>query len=85
MQQPTLMLLPGLNCDAAVWAPQVAALKDQANCIVPAWGLRDSLTAMAEQVLAEAPTERFCVAGHSMGGRWKCCAWRRSASSAWRC
>jgi len=63
------MLLPGLNCDAAVWAPQVAALKDQANCIVPAWGLRDSLTAMAEQVLAEAPTERFCVAGHSMGGR----------------
>lgn len=65
----TLMLLPGLNCDAAVWAPQVAALKDQANCIIPAWGLRDSLTAMAEQVLAEAPTERFSVAGHSMGGR----------------
>lgn len=65
----TLMLLPGLNCDAAVWAPQVAALKDQVNCVVPAWGLRDSLTAMAEQVLAEAPTERFAVAGHSMGGR----------------
>lgn len=65
----TLMLLPGLNCDAAVWAPQVAALKGQANCVIPAWGLRDSLTAMAEQVLAEAPTERFSVAGHSMGGR----------------
>jgi len=65
----TLMLLPGLNCDAAVWAPQVAALKDQARCVIPAWGLRDSLTAMAEQVLAEAPTERFSVAGHSMGGR----------------
>jgi len=63
------MLLPGLNCDAAVWAPQVAALKDQASCVVPAWGLRDSLTAMAEQVLAEAPSERFSVAGHSMGGR----------------
>jgi pimeloyl-ACP methyl ester carboxylesterase len=66
---PTLMLLPGLNCDAAVWAPQVAALKSQANCVVPAWGLRDSLTAMAEQALAEAPTERFALAGHSMGGR----------------
>ncbi len=65
----TLMLLPGLNCDAAVWAPQVAALEDQAHCVVPAWGLRDSLIAMAEQVLAEAPTERFAVAGHSMGGR----------------
>ncbi|MFN8992695.1 MAG: alpha/beta fold hydrolase, partial [Pseudomonadota bacterium] len=57
------------NCDAAVWAPQVAALQGQARCVVPAWGLRDSLTAMAEQVLAEAPTERFAVAGHSMGGR----------------
>jgi pimeloyl-ACP methyl ester carboxylesterase len=65
--QPTLMLLPGLVCDAAVWAPQVAALP--AQCVVPAWGLRDSLTAMAEQVLAEAPTERFSMAGHSMGGR----------------
>lgn len=65
----TLMLLPGLNCDAAVWAPQVAALQGQARCVVPAWGLRDSLTAMAQQVLAEAPTERFSVAGHSMGGR----------------
>lgn len=63
------MLLPGLNCDAATWAPQVAALKDQANCIIPAWGLRDSLTAMAQQVLEEAPTEHFCMAGHSMGGR----------------
>jgi pimeloyl-ACP methyl ester carboxylesterase len=66
---PTLMLLPGLNCDAAVWAPQVAALQGQANCVTPAWGLRDSLTTMAQQVLDEAPTERFCVAGHSMGGR----------------
>lgn len=65
--QPTLMLLPGLVCDAAVWAPQAASLP--ARCVVPAWGLRDSLTAMAEQVLAEAPTERFQIAGHSMGGR----------------
>lgn len=63
------MLLPGLNCDAAVWAPQVSVLQGQARCVVPAWGLRDSLTAMAQQVLDEAPTERFSVAGHSMGGR----------------
>ncbi len=65
----TLMLLPGLMCDAAVWAPQVAALQGQARCVIPAWGLRDSLTAMAQQVLDEAPTERFSLAGHSMGGR----------------
>ncbi len=65
----TLMLLPGLNCDAAAWAPQIAVLKGQADCRVPAWGLRDTLTAMAQQVLDEAPTERFSMAGHSMGGR----------------
>ncbi len=65
----TLMLLPGLMCDAAVWAPQVAALQGKANCHIPAWGLRDSLTTMAQQVLDEAPTERFSLAGHSMGGR----------------
>jgi pimeloyl-ACP methyl ester carboxylesterase len=65
----TLMLLPGLMCDAAVWAPQCVALQSQAECVVPAWGLRDSLTTMAQQVLVEAPTECFSLAGHSMGGR----------------
>jgi pimeloyl-ACP methyl ester carboxylesterase len=65
----TLMLLPGLMCDADVWAPQVKALSGHARCMVPAWGLADSLTAMAAQVLREAPAERFALAGHSMGGR----------------
>jgi pimeloyl-ACP methyl ester carboxylesterase len=65
----TLMLLPGLMCDADVWAPQVQALAGRARCVVPAWGLAVSLTAMAAQVLREAPTARFALAGHSMGGR----------------
>lgn len=72
----TLMLLPGLTCDAEVWAPQAQALTDVADVRVPAWGLRDTLTAMAEQVLAEAPSERFAVAGHSMGGRVALEVWR---------
>jgi pimeloyl-ACP methyl ester carboxylesterase len=63
------MLLPGLMCDAAVWAPQVQALSGKVNCQVSAWGLTDSLTAMAQQVLRESPTEKFSLAGHSMGGR----------------
>jgi pimeloyl-ACP methyl ester carboxylesterase len=69
--RPTLMLLPGLMCDAAVWAPQVKALKAQlqAHCVVPEWGLRDSLADMAQQVLDLAPTAHFNLAGHSMGGR----------------
>ncbi len=65
----TLMLLPGLNCDAAVWDPQVQVLCKHTNCVVPAWGVRDTLTSMAQQVLDEAPTESFSMAGHSMGGR----------------
>jgi pimeloyl-ACP methyl ester carboxylesterase len=65
----TLMLLPGLMCDAAVWAPQVRALSPHAVCVVPAWGATDSLTTMAQQVLDSAPTSTFALAGHSMGGR----------------
>jgi pimeloyl-ACP methyl ester carboxylesterase len=64
-----LMLLPGLMCDADVWAPQAEALSDQIRCVVPDWGLSNSLTAMAGQVLQEAPEHRFALAGHSMGGR----------------
>ncbi len=64
-----LILLPGLLCDAAVWAPQVAALGARVACHVPHYGELDSLGAMAEHVLATAPAERFALAGHSMGGR----------------
>lgn len=64
----TLILLPGLMCDAAVWSAQITALP-AARCVVPAWRLTDSLTVMAEQVLREAPTETFALAGHSMGAR----------------
>lgn len=66
--QSTLVLLPGLLCDAAVWQAQVAALPSLA-CIVPDYGLRDSIHAMARQVLIEVEAPRFALAGHSMGGR----------------
>lgn len=66
---PTLLLLPGLMCDAAVWAPQISVLSGHARCVVPDWGPLDSITAMAEHVLATAPTRTFALAGHSMGGR----------------
>jgi pimeloyl-ACP methyl ester carboxylesterase len=67
--KPVLMLLPGLMCDAAVWAPQVAHLSAHAQCVVVDYGLRDSLEAMARQVLASTDAPRFALAGHSMGGR----------------
>ncbi len=67
--KPILMLCPGLICDAAVWMPQVQALSATFDCVVVDYGLLDSLADMARQVLATAPTARFALAGHSMGGR----------------
>jgi pimeloyl-ACP methyl ester carboxylesterase len=63
-----LILLPGLMCDGAAWARQIAALSDIAECTVMDWGALDSLTRMADQVLRSSPP-RFALAGHSMGGR----------------
>jgi pimeloyl-ACP methyl ester carboxylesterase len=59
-----LLLLPGLMCDAAFWQP----LSDTMPCQVVDYGDANSVTAMAEVVLATAPIN-FAVAGHSMGGR----------------
>lgn len=65
----SLLLLPGLMCDAAVWADQCIALAGLAEPIVVAPGLLDSIGAMAGQALEQAPPGPFAVAGHSMGGR----------------
>ena len=69
MTPPILILLPGLMCDAAVWAPQTEFLRGRVQCVVPHYGGLDSLAGMARQVLAQAPAGRFSLAGHSMGGR----------------
>lgn len=61
-----LFLLPGLLCDEYVWRPQIAGLS--VPCRVADFRGFDSLTAMAQSVLDQAP-QRFAVAGHSMGGR----------------
>lgn len=63
-----LLLLPGLMCDARIWAPQLAALADFDPVAVPGYAGARSLEAMAEQSLAVAPPI-FSLAGHSMGGR----------------
>jgi pimeloyl-ACP methyl ester carboxylesterase len=68
-RRETLVLLPGLLCDEAVWADQVEALSDVADCIVVDHGDCDSIEAMAEAVLSMALPATFALAGHSMGGR----------------
>lgn len=64
----SLLLVPGLLCDAALWASQTAALADIAAVHVANHGEADSLGALAEAIIAHAPP-RFALVGHSMGGR----------------
>jgi pimeloyl-ACP methyl ester carboxylesterase len=63
-----VVFVPGLLCDEAVWKPQLKALKGLARTQVADHGELDSLSGMAEAILAKAPPT-FAVVGHSMGGR----------------
>lgn len=63
-----IVLLPGLLCDASVWAAQVAALRPHAEVVVADLSAHDSLEAMARAALALRDGPLVAV-GHSMGGR----------------
>ncbi len=67
MAKSPLVLLPGLLCDRALWAPQIEALADVAEVSVADLTQADSMADMAAAVLAAAPA-RFALAGLSMGG-----------------
>ena len=64
----TLVLVPGLLCDDWLWSFQVEALADIADVRVANHGEVDTLGALAESIISQAPP-RFAIAGHSMGGR----------------
>ncbi len=69
MRDPeSLVLVPGLVCDARVWRDQAAALSPQRDVHLADHGVLDDLGRMAERILDAAPP-RFALAGHSMGGR----------------
>jgi pimeloyl-ACP methyl ester carboxylesterase len=61
-----LLFLPGLICDARIYAPQLAAFPD--SRAIDGYGQVDTLEAMARVALDQAP-ESFDLFGHSMGGR----------------
>lgn len=63
----SLILLPGLLCDAALWRHQATYLSDLTEPAVMDLTRDNRIEAMAARVLAEAP-ERFALAGLSMGG-----------------
>jgi pimeloyl-ACP methyl ester carboxylesterase len=66
IQLAMLLFLPGLACDARIYAPQLAAFPD--SRAIDGYGTADTLAAMARIVLDQAP-DSFDLLGHSMGGR----------------
>jgi pimeloyl-ACP methyl ester carboxylesterase len=63
----TLVLIPGLLNDERLYGPQIEALSADRAIIVADQTRDDTISAMAERLLREAP-ERFALAGLSMGG-----------------
>jgi len=68
MSQTPLLLVPGLMCDHASWAPMLPFLDAHIAHTTIDHGDADSLVVMAKRILESAPAE-FDLAGHSMGGR----------------
>ena len=62
-----LVLVPGMMCDARVFAPQINDLSRVLGVQVAALGAAESIREMAGRVLDQAP-QRFALAGLSMGG-----------------
>ena len=62
-----LVLLPGMMCDARLFAAQFAAFSGTRTVISAAIGGHQTMGALAKDVLATLP-HRFALAGLSMGG-----------------
>jgi pimeloyl-ACP methyl ester carboxylesterase len=73
MTRTPLLLVPGLLCSPRLFAPQVAALHDVAEIVVPDWrtappSIFDSWDSTARWVLDRMPADTFALAGLSLGG-----------------
>ena len=62
-----LLLVPGVLCDASLWAHQTRHLTDIAEMTIVDTVRDDSLGAIVERALESAPP-KFALAGLSMGG-----------------
>ena len=62
-----LILLPGMMCDARLFAAQIAVLQDSIRISVPLPVSAPNMAQLAAEVLADAP-DCFALGGVSMGG-----------------
>ena len=67
MNKPTLILLPGMPLDAALWEHQTRHLGEVAEVRVVETSGHDTLSGIARAVIEAAPG-RFLLAGLSLGG-----------------
>lgn len=67
MPTSTILFVAGLNCTAELFAPQIAALSPDFECRVADHTRGDTIAAIADAVLGEAP-DRFALCGLSLGG-----------------
>lgn len=67
MARETLVMLPGMMCDGRLFAPQVSALQDRCEILIPDL-VSPSIEQMAKEVLASVEADSFNLAGLSMGG-----------------
>ena len=65
--EETLLLLPGLLCDARLWRDQIEVFSASRRVVVASLTGHDSIAAMAEAALV-ALSGKLAVAGLSMGG-----------------
>lgn len=65
---PNLLFLPGLLEDAEAFQPIIEGLGPRVAPSVADLTRSDTIAGLARDALAQAPAERFSLAGHSMGG-----------------
>jgi pimeloyl-ACP methyl ester carboxylesterase len=68
MPRETLVMLPGMMCDERLFGPQIAALSDEYEIIVPRLDRPASIEGMAQRILNEIKAPTFNLMGLSMGG-----------------
>lgn len=73
MAKSNLLLIPGVLCSPRLFAPQVAALADLAEIVVPDWrraplSIWDSWETAARWIVDQMPPGKFALAGLSLGG-----------------
>jgi pimeloyl-ACP methyl ester carboxylesterase len=66
MAEP-LVLLPGMMCDARVWATQLTVLSYQRPVTIAPVCMGDRIEEIASELLSSLPT-KFALCGHGLGG-----------------